>query len=77
MAKGDEITVTLPEPFHLEAIVDHLRANARFESMLAQRMGDDHPAVEAFRELAEVYLIVADAVEALIDKRNAELQAGT
>lgn len=79
--KGDEVHFVLPEPLHLDAIIDHLRANARFESMLAQRLGDpsigdgEHPATEAFLELAEVYLIMADAIESLAEKRRGEMRA--
>ena len=70
-----EITVTLPELVHAGPIMDHLRANARFESMLAQRLGAEHPAQESFLELALVYLVIADAVEAFDEARLNASQA--
>lgn len=71
-----DVTVTVKISSHiLETVQEHLRSNARFEHMLAQRLGDDHPVQEHLEELAQVYLDIADACAATLDQHLADRQA--
>jgi hypothetical protein len=62
----EELTIKIPFPANPVFFVDQLRSNARFETALAARMGDDNPGQAAQLELAEAYLEVADAVDVFV-----------